>query len=524
MDRAHAPNSTCWTSRASRSFSPLANLALVLLATTGPAFGAPDETERLRPLVAAVHVHSRFSTGTLTLDQLAERAERLGIDAIVLADNFALRFEYGLWPLRGVIRKPITIPSIRAQDLDRYLSEVAATQARHPQVLMVPGVEVVPHYYWTGSLLTGNLTMHNSQRNLLVLGLATAKDYASLPLSGNLSSYRLGWQTVLSLTPALLFIPAGWLWWQSLRRNRHARRRRGLRAKYARGSALVLSTGAGLLLLYAWPLSQPVFSSYDSRLGYKPYQALIDAVAERGGMVIWSLPEARDYNQHSFGPLGTVTVQTKPHPEALALTAGYTGFGGVYQDTRQAHKPGNVWDLTINQHLDGTRPSYPIAFGEIAFHLPGQAGIELDQVLNVLSVREWSGEGVIEAMRAGRLYALGQYRPGLGLRLDEFRVESVNGASAARSGEWLNLNGSQELAVEVAVSATDQRPHPVSIALIRSGQVVDQVDAETPLSHRFSGRVDHSGGSVFYRVVVDGSRAGAGEILSNPIFVGSTSD
>ncbi len=476
-----------------------------LAALAGTATAAQQDRAGLRPLIAALHVHSTTSTGTLDLDQLAERAERLGIDAVILSDNFALRFEYGLPPLRASLRKTMTIPSLTARRVGGFLRDVAAAQARHPQVMLIPGVEVVPHYYWTGSLLDRNLTMHNSQRNLLVLGLREDKDYAALPLSGNPASYRYGWEGLWSVAPGLLFVPAGWLWHRSIR---------SFTTRRKAGGVILAMTGA-LLLLNAWPFSRPVFSSYDEALGYRPYQAVIDAVQAGKGLTIWSLPEARDFNTHSFGPLGVVTVRTEPHPEALLSTTGYTGFGGLYQDQRHAHEPGGTWDYAIDQYLDGSRASYPILFGEIAFHTPGEAGIELNQVLNVLRVHEWSPEGVLDAMRAGRLYAVGQYPSGVELRLDEFRVSTQDGTRSAHTGERLSLRAPTNPALHVSVSATDGRAYPIIVTIIRKGQVVSRVNGRTPLRHRFSDTHNAGDAPFYYRVAVHGS----GDILSNPIFV-----
>ena len=475
---------------------------------------AEREQEGFQVLTAAVHVHSNLSTGTLDLDQLAERADRLGIDAIVMSDNFALRYDYGLFPFRGVLRKTVTVPSISHHKADDFLREIAEAQARHPRVLFVPGVEVGPHYYWSGSLLTRNLTMHNSQRNLLVLGMPRAEDYTALPLSGNPASYRYGWSSLLNLSPVLLFIPAGWLWAQS----NHRASRPGIVTWKETGHrfwAALLATTAFLLLLNAWPLSQPVFSAYTKEFGYRPYQAVIDAASSNGGLVVWSLPEARDFHRYSFGSLGTVTVQTEPHPEALRLTNGYTGFGGLYQDTRHMTDPGNIWDQAIQDSLAGERPSYPVLFGEIAFHEPGQAGIDLYQVLNVLRVPERSVRGILEAMRHGRLYAVRQYHPDMGLRLDEFRVNAQGSQHMARSGDTLSLDAGRNLVVQISVSATNRGAHPIVVTLIRSGEVVARAQGTTPFSYRFSETLENNGAPSFYRVAVHG----AGEILSNPIFI-----
>ena len=53
-----------------------------------------------------------------------------------------------------------------------------------PELIIVPGIEVAPYYYWTGSIVERTLTMHNAQRNLLAFGLTKPEDYRSLPVSG----------------------------------------------------------------------------------------------------------------------------------------------------------------------------------------------------------------------------------------------------------------------------------------------------------------------------------------------------
>lgn len=478
--------------------------------------GAVESEGGLRPLVAALHVHSTISTGSLNLDQLAERAERLGLDAVVLSENFVLRYEYGAFPLRGVLKRAVTLPSVLDYGIDRFLTDVAAAQARHPHTLLIPGVEVAPYYYWSGSLLDRDLTMHNSQRNFLVLGLPRPEDYTVLPVTGNPASYRFGWETALNLTPTLLLIPAGWLWQRRRYRIGRAGELRYTVVTRRRVPAALLTGLALLLLINAWPFSQPVFSSYDERLGYQPYQTFIHTVTARGGLVVWSMPEARDFHRYSFGPLGEVTVKTEPYVDALMLTAGYHGFGGVYQDTRSATKPGGIWDQTLALYLTGQRTSPPFVFGEIAFHTPGEAGIELDQVLTVFWVRERTPAGVIEALRAGRMYAVGQYRREFGLRLEEFLVECEAGARRARSGETLDPKKARDLAVRVSVLATDRGAHPITVTIIRSGQVIARLAGQTPFAQFVADTGLPLGQSMVYRVEVQGE---GGEILSNPIFV-----
>src|SRR5439155_48807 len=240
----------------------------VIATRVGGIPGCADTSETgVRPLVAALHVHSSVSTGGLSLEQVVEQAEKLGLDAVLLSDNFLLQYEYGIWPLRGVFRRTVALPSVLEHGVGQYLAEIAAVQARHQGVLLIPGIEVAPHYYWTGSIPERNLTMHDAQKNLLVFGLAQPEDYAALPVAGNPSSYRYGWTSALSLTPGLLFVPAAWLW----RRHNYRTRLVGVvpytLADRYRTPALLLAGLAMLLLLHASPLGQPVFSIYESGLG-----------------------------------------------------------------------------------------------------------------------------------------------------------------------------------------------------------------------------------------------------------------
>lgn len=479
---------------------------------------AGAEQSALTPLVASFHVHSQASTGDLSVDQLAEQAEALGLDAVVLTDNFVLRYEYGLYPLRNLLKRTFSIRSVLDYGLDQYLTDVAAAQARHPKVMLIPGVEVVPHYYWTGSLFEGNLTMHNSQKNILVFGLAREEDYAALPAIGTPGSYHYDLASAAALLPVLLFVPAIRLWFrQSARISRDGQVTYRVRRKH-RLASFLLAGIASLLLFNAWPVGDPIYSIYDDHLSYKPYQTFIDAVAARGGVTIWSMPEARDFNQFDYGPLGKVTVKTDPYPDALVMTSGYTGFGGIYQDTRTVIEPGNNWDQLLSQYLaqrQGQSP--PFTVGEIAFHGINRDTRELDQVLTIFWVRQRNVAGLVEALRSGRLYSVGQYDKGAGLRLDQFRVECEGGARGAESGESLDPNGARDVMVRLRITAVDQGAHLITLTLIRSGQVAATLTGITPFEQVISDPGAPPGVWSFYRVSVQSQGS---EILSNPIFVG----
>ena len=70
-------------------------------------------------------------------------ADRQGIGALLLAENYRLRVEYGLPLFRALTRVTREERSLDGR-VEPYLARVAEAQARLPHVLLIPGVEVVP--------------------------------------------------------------------------------------------------------------------------------------------------------------------------------------------------------------------------------------------------------------------------------------------------------------------------------------------------------------------------------------------
>jgi hypothetical protein len=499
--------------KAERARVPLGVLLVLLFWASVGAAGTDGPT--WRPVVTAFHVHSKVSESGETLDQLAVEAKASGIDAIIFSDNFLLHYEYGLFPLRGVLRRTVDLPSVLTIGVDRYLVEMREAGLRHPDVMLIPGVEVVPHYYWTGSIFRKDLTMHDAQKNVLVLGLPRADDYGRIPAAGNHASYEYGWNTVGLLWPLLLVPPAIWLI------NRRVERRLGTgwtfmvvrERRPAPGVALL--TLAVLLLVNNYPFGTPPYDTYSDKNGLRPYQCLIDYVRQRGGVSIWSLPEAKDFSRHDYGRLGVVTVKTDPYPEALLQTSGYVGFGAVYEDTVTVTDPGGVWDAALMAYLEGHRGTPPWGFGEAAYHRKGVAGKRLQNVETVFWVKEKTPSALLDAMVKGRMYALVRTME-YGLRLDEFSLVSHGSVEAAISGETLQVDPAGAIRVRLSVTATDEQSRPVPVQIIRSGRVVALLNETTPFRIEYPDMSPAAGEIVYYRLLI-GSQGN--RIVSNPIFV-----
>lgn len=463
----------------------------------------------LERLPAILHAHSDLSTGDFPLEDLVRLAERQEIEALLLSDNYLLRVEYGLPPFRALTRVAAEAPSVLGLGIERYLARVDEVRRRHRRVLIVPGVEVVPHYRWTGSPLGLNLTLHDSQKNLLVFGVTDPALLARLPVIGNRSEPIYTWQSGLDALPGLLVLPGLVL---LLRRRAH-RRRLGptvviVRRRAWLAGGLLVGLGA-LALVRGWPFTvdrYPPWGDY----GIEPHQALIDHVEGLGGAAVWSFPEAVDSGDRNLGPL-RVTWHTQPYSDDLLRTARYTAFGGLYEQAVRVVDPGGLWDRLLTQYAGGERSRPAWAVGESGFH-GFTAGKRVGTVQTVFLVEERSEAGVLAALRNGRLYAL-QRTPEAGLVLADYSVAAAG--AVARSGDRLPVAAGTPLEVGVAVEAGAGATLPVRVSLVRNGAVVEAWAGQTPFRAVYREPAD--GAPTVFRVDVRSTPPH--RLLSSPIFV-----
>jgi len=481
---------------------PRCLIAITAIAVVSYAAGAADGLERLP---AVLHVHSDLSTGDLSLEQLTAMADKQGIGALLLTENYLLRVEYGLPPFRALTRAVREERSVLDLGIDRYLTRVAEAGRANPRVLIVPGVEALPHYYWTGSPLALDMAVHATQKNLLIFGLPAAA-LRSLPVTGNKVG-GLGWSSVLDALPAVLVLPGVYL----LSRNRRGLQRVGRvvvvvsRRRWLVGSTLCAI--AAVALVRAWPYGVDLYPPYRD-LGLVPHQDLIDYVDRLGGVTVWSFPEARDAGERWMGPI-KVSWYTPPYPDDLMRTARYTAFGAVYEDTTRIDRPGESWDRLLGQFAAGDRSRPAWAVGESGFH-GFSAGKTLGKVRTVFLVEERTERGVLDALKRGRFYAVEQ-EGGAELTLAEFSVRA--GGVAGISGDALRAAAASSVDVTLAVEAAGGTAREVRVTLVKNGAVVRAWTAAPPF--RTVHRETFDGAPTFYRLDV----RGPGRLLSNPIFV-----
>ena len=112
-------------------------------------------------------------------------AKRKGISVVALTDKASARWEYGLWPLSNLLKKTVTNNSILGYGARRYLDEIKELEAEFPQMIILPGLDAAPFYYWSGSYRNGDLTINNWHKHLIAIGLFDESDYKNVPVIGN---------------------------------------------------------------------------------------------------------------------------------------------------------------------------------------------------------------------------------------------------------------------------------------------------------------------------------------------------
>ncbi len=484
-------------------------LALVLVLPSRARAGTP-----LRLVPAVIHVHSTWCGADDTLDQIADRARQAGVQAIFLTDNLLEQFEFGLPPLRHLLRYRMDYPSILSRGPEAYLQAIRVINARQQQVLLIPGAQVMPNYYWTGSLFDGTLTMHDAQKDILALGLFHAEDYRNLPAVGNPGAARWGIGSLWLLAPVVLLVPGLWLLRLRTRRVvRFQHFRASVERRYTFYGILCLAA-SGLLLANNFPFQHGPGSPYDAGAGLRPHQTVIDFVNAHGGLAVWMLPEAKDYHEMTVAGF-RATIRTDPYPDDLLRTDRFAAFGGIYEDTTTFTDPGAGWDQLLMAYLAGQRAALAWAIGEAAYSQEGEAGKHFGTIQTVFLAETRDAQALMAALRAGRMYAL-QRTQEQGLVLDQFQV-GLPGQPPAEAGGRLTVNAGDRPEVRAAIGTAVPGRLPVEVLVIRSGEVVQTLRGETPLSLRFTERPVPPGTNLYYRLQVRGPTPH--QILSNPIFV-----
>jgi hypothetical protein len=441
-----------------------------------------------------IDTRTTFSDGTYDVTSLVRLAKERGFEVLFINDHDRMVLEYGLLPFRNTLKKKVELNSINREGAENYLDAVKKAREKYPDMILIPGSESVPFYYWEGSPLSKNLTAHDHEKRLLTIGMEKPEDYQNLPVIHNGFSTRylnhfLPWTLLFFIAFILgLFL---------------------LKEKgFFRTSGVIVSAVCFLGIIDAHPFRSSPFSQYDGTRGIAPYQLLIDYVNSKGGFTFWNYPET----QSGVRKLGPVFLHTAPYPDVLEQSSGYTGFAAVYGDGITATEPGHQWDRVLLAYCTGKRqrPVWGIATAD--FHKDGESGQKLGDFPTVFLVRRKTKADILSALKAGRMYASQTNYPQQ-ILLKEFSVSSEGASDKATLGGEIVLNGHPKIHISLAFKNPVE--NQVKVRLIRAGKLIRTFTDKLPMEINYEDKYHQSDQKIYYRMDVTGH----GILVSNPIFV-----
>jgi hypothetical protein len=355
-------------------------------------FEYPLHAQDLKCFPGAMHVQSNFGDGRFSISRLVEKAKEKNLKVLIITDTVLRRWEYGIWPFRNIIKKKLEENSVIKTGIGKYLGTIKRLQRENPEIVILSGVEVAPLYFWTGSILKGDLTLNDWHKQLLVIGLDTKEDYRNLPIVGNRRFLPRDWRDIIQILWPVLLLFFG------IRLRIQAKSIYEASFVSRKNIAFLLIGLAILFLLNNISFSISKYSQYNSNAGIGPYQDLIDFVNKNNGLVFWAHPEA-SYSRK----FKNISVVTLPYKFNLWEARDYTGFAAIYQDNITATDPGDLWDELLESYCQGLR-KYPVwGIGDIDYD--GYNQEDMDLIQTVFLLKDLTKDNVLDALRNGQMYA-----------------------------------------------------------------------------------------------------------------------
>jgi len=468
--------------------------------------------DELMQVPAAIHIASNVSDGKYSIAEIASIAKENKIQVLIITDHALMRWQYGLWPFRNIVKRTVEQKSVFKYGIRHYLEAIKKAQASNPDIVLIPGIEAAPFYYWTGSIFDQSLKIHNWHKHLLVIGLEKASDYEQLPVIGNEKGLRKpsGMKNVFNVFLSGLAVFSGILLLGKRKfsyrdSGRHRLRPHGASGRIY-GFAFII---AGALFLWnGYPFYDIAFDQYHGDKGAVPYQNLIDNANHKGALTFWSHPEAP-----YVATVDNIGIATPGYASDLEYTDNYTGFAVFYEGYNEIGFPGGLWDDILNEYCEGRRKSAVWAMAGLSFESEGDLEACLKDLRTVLLVYRLSSSEALKALREGRMYVV-RGKSSSQFILDSFMVRDEARNVAKTMGEELATQ--EKPLIEISGRFLGGQDEVLNIKLIRSGSVIQTFEVRSPFHIFYTDDIDNKPGRRYYRVEINSPSLA---LVSNPIFV-----
>lgn len=407
-----------------------------------------------------IHVHTSYSSGKLSLEELIQKANNKGISIVIPTDTLINKWEYGIFPFRRLFKRTFELPSISYFGIQAYLDEINYCREKFSNMVIIPGVEVTPYYYWKGTPLNNSLMLCGANKDMLIIGLEDKHDYETVPVIGNQKAKTWRWESIIPL-----FIPV--------------------------------------------PLKSYAFGQYDGDIyKEKPYQAVIDDVNKKNGLVFWAHPDAKEYVTPK--QIGNLAVQSDTYGRAIVDTYGHNGFA-FFRQGGLSGRIGGYWDKALMMYCAGLRPAPVWAIAELDQKIHTY-NFDIDKVKTVFFLEKLSVNTVMVSLKKGNFYCV--LKPDTHeLFLEEYYV--VNNENKAFSGEI--LKNSEKPRFFVRVSSSDNKKHGVMLYIICNGKEIIKKEQMVPFEFTFSLQDVLTNSKNYIRI--DIIEHESSRIITNPIFI-----
>ena len=456
-------------------------------------------------LIVGIHFDSNLSGGHYTPEKLVQMGIAQKLDAIVFCDHDRMEVEYGLQPFESIVKKKLIEKSLHTYGFKNYIELMTLLDRRYPEITVIHGCETGPGYYWDGSVLNKDLTLHNWHQHMMVIGLETPEAYANIPST----SAKIYGERTTGYIFALLV--AGGIIVGLLLTRLAVKRTVVFNGQKMRVSkkpfkliGYILSFVCLLYLINDYPFEKWRYSPYDGPQNIAASQAVIDHALATNALVYFSHPEG-EYSA-SFGP---VNIHTDPYTGLLKSSRNYTGFAVFGEGWKRAGQPAGEWDEILLEYCQGKREKPVWIIGETDFEgdLPAEFYRE---VTTFVWAKDKSKAAILDALCNGRNYCSQIWGPKF-IFLDNWSITDDHNNNAI-SGETLEVNGAVKLHLNFTVLQEDK---DFEVKIIRNGVLLNS--EEFNQSSEFIIEDTPPAGIFYYRLWV--LKRGYPILASNPIFI-----
>ncbi|MBU1044175.1 MAG: hypothetical protein KJ915_07240 [Candidatus Omnitrophica bacterium] len=486
------------------------SLTMLFGVSIGPKVVFSQEQQYVQ-VPALIHISSNVSDGRYAPEQIIDIAVKAGFKVVVFTEREVMRWEYGIWPLRRILKKVIKNNSLETYGIKNYLKKINDLQAINPNVLLVPGIESTPFYYWSGSVFKHDFTLHNAHKHLLVLGLNTVKDIKKMPIVANphtlIKAFKLS--DLLKLWPGL-FLALGLILVlinsQKTFRNSLEKQESAQRKIFG----IIISVISILFLINNFPFRESLFDQYHGDAGVLPYQNMIDYINQKNGLVFWAHPESENVSQTEH-----VKISTKEHTQDFYATKDYTGFNVFYDGYNNIGRPEKLWDRVLLEYVQGKRSKPVWAIGGLAFDFSGDLKQAVKDLRNIVLLDSFSNQSFMQALNSGKVYVV------RGLRsenfvLDDFSVYDPVSGQSRIMGQSLKPSSAQVMVKIKGEFKVDAADNLLSIHLIKNGEIIKTFKTSGSFEIEYPDDLNDFNNKAFYRIEI---RSHGLHVIANPIFL-----